>query len=89
MGGELFSNNQIWQSILFENLNSQVGIILSGANKDGAFGLKKLKDAGGLTIVQDPKECQVKTMTLAAMKETNVDHIFTARKIINFVQTLE
>lgn len=65
-----------------------VGIILSGANKDGAFGLKKVKDYGGLAIVQDPLECQVKTMTEASLKETNVDHIFKTDEIIRFLINL-
>jgi two-component system, chemotaxis family, protein-glutamate methylesterase/glutaminase len=65
-----------------------IGIILSGANKDGAAGIKKIKEAGGLTIVQDPDECQVRTMTSAALAATNIDHIFTTRKIIDFIQNL-
>ncbi|PKP09993.1 MAG: chemotaxis protein CheB [Bacteroidetes bacterium HGW-Bacteroidetes-4] len=65
-----------------------VGIILSGANKDGALGLKSVKDNGGLTIVQDPNECQVPTMTLASMNATNVDHVFSTNKIINFLLSL-
>lgn len=65
-----------------------VGIILSGANKDGALGLKRVKDSGGLTIVQDPAECQVKTMTTASMNATKVDHVFSTDQIINFLQRL-
>ncbi len=65
-----------------------VGIILSGANKDGALGLKSVKDSGGLTIVQDPNECQVPTMTLASMNATNVDHVFSTQKIIDFLLNL-
>ncbi len=65
-----------------------VGIILSGANKDGALGLKSVKDNEGLTIVQDPNECQVPTMTLASMNATNVDHVFSTNKIINFLLSL-
>jgi two-component system, chemotaxis family, protein-glutamate methylesterase/glutaminase len=65
-----------------------VGIILSGANSDGATGLQKVKDYNGLTIVQDPKECQVPTMTEAAMKLTKVDHVFTTEQIIKFLQKL-
>lgn len=65
-----------------------VGIILSGANKDGALGLKSVKDGGGLTIVQDPNECQVPTMTLASMNATNVDHVFNTQQIINFLTNL-
>ncbi|HAN19175.1 MAG: chemotaxis protein CheB [Bacteroidetes bacterium GWC2_33_15] len=66
-----------------------VGIILSGANRDGAYGLQKLKQLGGLAIVQDPNECQVKTMTEASLKMTQVDHIFTTQQIINFLQSLK
>jgi len=66
-----------------------VGIILSGANKDGAYGLKKVKDSNGLAIVQDPAECQVKTMTTASMKLTTVDHVFNTNQIINFLLKLK
>jgi two-component system, chemotaxis family, protein-glutamate methylesterase/glutaminase len=66
-----------------------VGIILSGANKDGAIGLKKVKDWGGLTIVQDPKEAQMPTMPLAALEKAGkVDHIYNVDEIINFLISL-
>lgn len=65
--------------------NKLIGIILSGANRDGAYGLKKLKQAGGVAIVQDPNECQVKTMTEASLKLTTVDHIFSTDQIIQFL----
>ncbi len=65
-----------------------VGIILSGANKDGALGLKSVKENGGLTIVQDPNECQVPTMTLASMNATQVDHVFSTNKIVSFLLNL-
>lgn len=66
-----------------------VGIILSGANKDGAMGLKSVNDNGGLTIVQDPNECQVPTMTLASMNATNVNHVFSTSRIIDFLLNLK
>jgi two-component system, chemotaxis family, protein-glutamate methylesterase/glutaminase len=66
-----------------------IGIILSGANKDGALGLKKLKDLGGIAIVQDPLECQVKTMTEASMKLTRVDYIFKTNQIIEYLMNLK
>jgi len=66
-----------------------IGIILSGANRDGAYGLKKVKQLGGTAIVQDPNECQVKTMTEASLKLTSVDHIFTTQQIINFLLNLK
>lgn len=66
-----------------------IGIILSGANADGALGLKKIKDNNGLAIVQDPVECQVRTMTEASMKLTAIDHVFKTDQIVNFLLNIK
>jgi len=66
-----------------------VGIILSGANKDGAQGLKCVKDNGGLTIVQDPNEAQVETMPISSMAVTKVDHVYSTDQIIAFLKKLK
>jgi len=66
-----------------------IGIILSGANRDGAYGLKKIKDLGGLAIVQDPEECQVKTMTEASLKMTKVDFVYNTNEIVKFLQNIK
>jgi two-component system, chemotaxis family, protein-glutamate methylesterase/glutaminase len=65
-----------------------VGIILSGANKDGARGLKYVKDNGGLTIVQDPSEAQVETMPVSSMALTKVDYKYNSDGIISFLKRL-
>jgi len=62
-----------------------LGIILSGANKDGAWGLKKIKEAGGTAIVQDPKECEVATMTETALKMTEADYVYNTQQIIDYL----
>ena len=69
--------------------NKLIGIILSGANRDGAFGLKKISDLGGLTIVQDPKDCEVKTMTEAALQLTKVNYVFTVDKILDYFRQIK
>jgi two-component system chemotaxis response regulator CheB len=66
-----------------------IAILLSGANKDGALGMREVKRQGGLTIVQDPAECQVKTMTSAAINVCKIDKILTAEKIIEFLVNLK
>lgn len=43
------------------------GILLTGANYDGAAGLARIAERGGLTVVQDPAEAQVATMPEAAI----------------------
>jgi two-component system chemotaxis response regulator CheB len=45
-----------------------VGIILTGANEDGARGLKAIGEAGGLTIVQDPEDADVPFMPTVAIR---------------------
>jgi two-component system, chemotaxis family, protein-glutamate methylesterase/glutaminase len=47
-----------------------VGIILTGANEDGAAGLARLKEAGGVAIVQDPKTAERARMPEAALEAT-------------------
>lgn len=60
-----------------------IGILLSGANKDGANGIKYIGDNGGLTVVQDPEEAEVDTMPLSAIKLTKVDLILKNGELFN------
>ena len=45
-----------------------IGVVLTGANEDGASGLKRIVEAGGRAIVQDPETAEVKTMPAAALR---------------------
>ena len=44
------------------------GILLTGANIDGAAGMQRIRQRGGLTVVQDPKEAQAATMPAEAIR---------------------
>ena len=68
--------------------DKMIGILLSGANRDGGYGMKAVKDKGGLTIVQDPSECMIDTMPKAAIDLTNIDHIYSIDDIIGFLKNL-
>jgi two-component system chemotaxis response regulator CheB len=54
---------------------SLIGIVLTGANADGAKGLKAIKLHGGRTIAQNPQTAQSPRMPQAAIAATSVDHI--------------
>jgi len=58
-----------------------IGVILTGANYDGANGLKKIKDFGGLAIVQDPSDAEARPMPSGAISATKVDFILPASDI--------
>jgi len=51
-----------------------IGVVLSGGGRDGALGLRKIKDAGGITIVQDPEEARVSAMPRFALAADHVDY---------------
>jgi len=50
-------------------------VVLTGANRDGTKGLKKIKEAGGLTVVQEPKTAAATEMPRSAITNVNVDRI--------------
>lgn len=52
-----------------------VGVILTGANADGAQGLAAIKRMGGLTLVQDPLTADVDVMPLAAIRRASPDRV--------------
>lgn len=65
------------------------GILLTGANEDGAAGLEAIQQAGGLTIVQDPGEAEVPAMPLAALQRFAPDYILPLRDIHRLLRELE
>ena len=65
-----------------------VGILLTGANKDGAMGLKEIQNKKGYTIVQDPDTCDIKTMPQAAIRLFQPDKIMNPEQIIEFLNSL-
>ena len=58
-----------------------VGVLLSGANEDGARGLLRIHEAGGTTIVQSPEGAAAPQMPEAALRLCTVDHVGTVAAI--------
>lgn len=57
------------------------GIILSGANSDGAQGLRRIKECGGIAVVQDPATAQFPEMPRSALRCTAADHVLPPEEI--------
>jgi two-component system chemotaxis response regulator CheB len=62
-----------------------IGIVLTGANADGAQGLARIKARGGVAIVQDPSTSQKRTMPDAALAATAADAVLPLDEIPAFV----
>lgn len=66
-----------------------IGIVLSGANADGSEGLRAIKNAGGITIVQRPEEAEIRVMPDAAILTTKgVHYIESAHNMANRIMDL-
>ena len=64
------------------------GVLLSGANMDGAEGLAFIQQQGGLTFVQDPTEAQVPIMPRAAIARLAPDYVLPLAGIHELLLTL-
>ena len=64
------------------------GILLSGANEDGAEGLKEIKSQGGYTIIQHPDEAVVNYMPLRASHKSRIDKVLNAEGISRYLISL-
>jgi two-component system, chemotaxis family, protein-glutamate methylesterase/glutaminase len=66
-----------------------IGIILSGANNDGAYGMKRVHDYGGEVLIQNPDECQVSTMPVSCLKLIKTDKVYTTAQIIDYIKSVQ
>jgi two-component system chemotaxis response regulator CheB len=79
--------------VLFESAIDQYGslllaILLSGANEDGAAGIKAVHEGGGMTIVQDPGSALVPAMPTAALALCEPDFILDVAGIAELLAAL-
>ena len=65
----------LFESVAKEYGNRAIALVLSGALRDGSHGLGFIKQAGGLTIAEDPCDAEFPSMPLAAVATGNVDKV--------------
>ena len=79
--------------VLFESVaeaygERAIGIVLTGANEDGAAGLAAIKERGGVAVVQDPETAERRTMPDAALAATGADAVLPLAEIPKFLYGL-
>jgi two-component system chemotaxis response regulator CheB len=63
-------------------------VILSGANSDGADGLRAIAEAGGATVIQQPATAEVRTMPESALKACRDSYVADAAAIARLLASL-
>jgi two-component system chemotaxis response regulator CheB len=80
--------------VLFESAaeaykNTLIGIVLTGSNNDGNQGIKRIKECGGLIIIQDPTTAESPYMPSSALTVVESDHILSIENIIALLIALD
>ncbi len=66
-----------------------VGVVLTGANRDGSAGLARIKQLGGLGVIQDPETAEAPQMPQGAIDVAGGDRILSLVRIGQFLATLK
>ncbi len=71
--------------LFFKSLAAQQGddiaVVLSGAGSDGSVGVKAVKEAGGIILVQDPEEAEYASMPQSAIATGVADFVLPLRQL--------
>jgi len=76
--------------VLFESAaeaykNKLIGIVLTGSNNDGTKGIKRIKELGGMVVIQDPETSESSTMPASAIAAIQPDYILSLEKIVQLL----
>jgi len=80
--------------VLFETAaeaykNKLIGMVLTGSNNDGTSGIKRIKECGGLAIIQDPVTAESSYMPASAIAAIDPDYILSLEEIIELIKKID
>jgi two-component system chemotaxis response regulator CheB len=67
---------------------SLIGVVLTGANSDGAEGLARIRRRGGMAVVQAPESAEAAAMPRAALESAGADHCLPLEAIAPLLNRL-
>jgi len=65
------------------------GILLSGANADGTYGLQIIKQQGGTVVIQDPATAEMPFMPKTALESVTPDFVLNIDELLQFINNME
>jgi len=83
--------------VLFESAaeaykDKLIGVVLTGSNNDGSKGIKRIKELGGMAIIQDPETAESPIMPASAIaaclsgrQAVQLDYILSLEKIVQLL----
>src|SRR6056297_1484828 len=73
--------NAFFESMAEQLLEKAVGIVLSGTGTDGTFGIRAIKEAGGITFAQSKESAEFDEMPRQAIASGQIDFILDSAQI--------
>ncbi len=73
--------DKFFHSLALDQKNHAIGVVLSGADADGALGLKAIKGEGGIALVQSPDTAQHSGMPRSSIASDHVDLVLPPAEI--------
>ena len=73
--------DRFFRSLAADQKNRAIGVVLSGADSDGALGLNAIKGEGGISIVQDPATAKFEEMPRSGISADHVDMVLAPGQI--------
>lgn len=73
---------------LAERHGNGLAVILTGAGSDGAVGVRAVKEAGGIILVQDPDEAEYPSMPRSAIATGSADFVLPVHELAQRVADL-
>jgi two-component system, chemotaxis family, CheB/CheR fusion protein len=67
--------DRLFRSMAGDLQDRAIGVILSGSGSDGTLGVREIKGAGGMVIVQDPEEAEYSGMPESAHRTGSFDYL--------------
>lgn len=75
------SADRLFHSLAEEMGEQCLGVVLSGTGSDGSYGVQAIREAGGITIAQDPGNAKYDGMPASAIETGCIDLTLSAEQI--------